>query len=217
MKKIITSLILSIIVSFSGAQTLLDIETIKEIATTKDDYYKGIVELFNNNDPYLDTNDIAVIYYGQAFRTEYTPTGNRDEVALKKFVDEKDHQSAYNTAKKIIKTNPVSLNAIFNLLVSAKELGKSKEECKSYALKYMQIVNMIAQYGDGKTRATAFKVITPDDQDYILYGVLNIEKVISNELDSETLHNIFVVEPTKEFQSRRVYFDLSLFLNSATE
>lgn len=215
MKKLFISALFCIIASLSSSQTLLDMETIKEIATTEKDYFKGLVELFNNDDPYLDVNDIAIIYYGQAFLPQFSANGNKDEAALKKYSDEKKYLEAYNTAKKITKTNPVSLNALFNLLVSAKELGKSDAECKSYAMRYMHIINMITKYGNGKSRATAFKVISPDDQEYILYGKLNIEKVISKQLDTETFHNIYVVEPTKEFTSRRVYFDLSLYLKAA--
>ncbi|MBR6691378.1 MAG: DUF4919 domain-containing protein [Bacteroidaceae bacterium] len=214
MKKLLISTLFCIMATLSYSQTLLDMETIKEIATTEKEYYKDIVGLFNNDDPYLDVNDVAIVYYGQAFQPYYMPAGNKDEAAMKEYSEKNDYSAAYNTAKKIIKTNPVSLNALFTLLISAKELGMSEEECRSYASRYMRILNMIMEYGNGKSRETAFKVITPDDQDYILYGKLNIEKVISNELDTETLCNIFLVEPSAEFQQRRVYFDLSIFLNS---
>ena len=108
--------------------------------------------------------------------------------------------------------NPVSLNALFNLLVASKELGKSHEEFNSYANKYQKILGMITEYGKGNSADSPFKVIAPDDQNYVLFHELEIEKEISRELDTETLCNIVVVEPSKKFQFRRVYFDLSLFL-----
>ena len=115
-------------------------------------------------------------------------------------------------AKKIMEYNPVSLNALFNLLISAKELGNSQEEFDSYANKYQKILNMITEYGKGNTAESPYKVIHPDDQNYVLFHELEIEKEISRNLDTETLCNIIVVEPNKKFQFRRVYFDLSLFL-----
>ncbi len=215
MKKTFITLAITLLASFASAQTMLDIATIEDIAKNEKEYYNDIVELYSQDDPYLDVNDIAIIYYGQAFQPGFNPNSD-DEKALKKFAAEMNYTEVYNTAKRITESNPVSLNALFNLLVSSKELGKEENECKSYALKYMQILNMITEYGDGKSSKTAFKVISPDDQDYILYGMLNVNKVISHELDKETLCNIFIIEPTDEFQQRRVYFDLTLYLTSAS-
>ena len=74
---------------------------------------------------------------------------------------------------------------------------------------------MICYYGDGKSSESALRIITPDDQDYIIYGKLQIEDVISQRLDTETLCNIITVKPSDKFQGRCVYFDLSLFLSQA--
>ena len=74
---------------------------------------------------------------------------------------------------------------------------------------------MICYYGDGKSSENAFRIITPDDQDYIIYGKLQIEDVISQTLDTETLCNIVTVKPSEKFSGQRVYFDLSLFLSQA--
>ena len=74
---------------------------------------------------------------------------------------------------------------------------------------------MICKYGDGKSSESAFRIITPDDQDYIVYGKLQIDDVISKELDTETMCNIITVVPSDKFHERRVYFDLSLFLSQA--
>ena len=74
---------------------------------------------------------------------------------------------------------------------------------------------MICKYGDGKSSDTAFRIITPDDQDYIVYGKLQIDNVLSQTLDTETLCNILSVKPSERFPAHRVYFDLSLFLQQA--
>ena len=72
---------------------------------------------------------------------------------------------------------------------------------------------MITTMGDGKSSSTPFRVISPDDQDHILYGKLDIEKVVSRNLDTQTLCNIITVEPTEKFTSRRVYIDVSRYLS----
>jgi ABC-type glycerol-3-phosphate transport system permease component len=51
---------------------------------------------------------------------------------------------------------------------------------------------------------------------YIMFGKLQIENVISQTLDTETLCNIVTVKPSEKFPGQRIYFDLSLFLQQAT-
>ena len=212
MKKLITTLALCLVAFIANAQVFLDYATIEDIVKNEREYFNEIVEIYKNDDPMIRLDDIALVYYGQAFLPQYNPSNDQNEKALKRFHDAGNHAEAYNTAKKILEYNPVSLNALFNLLISSKELGKSQTEFDSYANKYQKLLNMITEYGKGNTADSPFKVICPDDQNYVLFHELEIEKEISRELDTETLCNIVVVEPSKKFQFRRVYFDLSLFL-----
>lgn len=212
MKKFIATLVFCLGIFAANAQVFLDYATIEDIVKNEREYFDEIVGIYKSDDPMIRLDDIALVYYGQAFLPQYNPGNDENEKALKRLHDNGNHAEAYNTAKKILEYNPVSLNALFNLLVSSKELGKSKEEFDSYANKYQKILNMITEYGKGNTADSPFKVITPDDQNYVLFHELEIEKEISRELDTETLCNIIVVEPSKKFQFRRVYFDLSLFL-----
>ena len=204
MNKLIITLALCLVEFIANAQVFLDYATIEDIVKNEREYFNEIVEIYKNDDPMIRLDDIALVYYGQAFLPQYNPSNDQNEKALKRFHDAGNHTEAYNTAKKIMEYNPVSLNALFNLLISSKELGKSQEEFDSYANKYQKLLNMITEYGKGNTADSPFKVICPDDQNYV--------KEISRELDTETLCNIVVVEPSNKFQFRRVYFDLSLFL-----
>ena len=212
MKKFLISLALCLVAVIAKAQVFLDYATIEDIVKNEREYFDEIVGIYKSDDPMIRLDDMALVYYGQAFLPQYNPSNDENEKALKRFHDAGNHAEAYNTAKKIMEYNPVSLNALFNLLISSKELGKSKEEFDSYANKYQKILNMITEYGNGNTADSPFKVICPDDQNYVLFHELEIEREISRELDTETLCNIIVVKPNKKFQYRRVYFDLSLFL-----
>ena len=179
------------------------------------EYFNEITDLYNSNDPMLHVDDIALVYYGQAFLPQYNPGKDENEKLLKKLHDEKKNVEVYNVAKKILDYNPVSLNALFSIYIASKELGKNDEECLAYLKKYQNIIDMICHYGDGKSSDTAFRIITPDDQDYIIYGKLQIEDVITQTLDTEMLCNIVSVRPSEKFPQQRVYFDLSLFLQQA--
>ena len=199
----------------ANSQVILYNDMIEDIVKNERAYFDEITELYRNDDPMLRTDDIALLYYGQAFKAEYRPGKDENEKELKRLYDEKNNAGVYNVGKKILEYNPVSLNALFCLYIASKELYKSDEECISYLKKYQSIIDMICYYGDGKSSESAFRIITPDDQDYIVYGKLQIDDVISKELDTETMCNIITVVPSDKFHERCVYFDLSLFLSQA--
>ena len=213
MKRILSLIALFIVCATANSQVMLDNEMIEDIVNNERTYFDEITQIYKNDDPMLRVDDIALVYYGQAFLPQYNP--GKDEKLLKKLHDEKKNVEIYNVAKNILEYNPVSLNALFSIYIASKELGKSDEECLSYLKKYQSIIDMICKYGDGKSSDTAFRIITPDDQDYIVYGKLQIDNVLSQTLDTETLCNILSVKPSDRFPAHRVYFDLSLFLQQA--
>jgi hypothetical protein len=215
MNRILLSIVLLVGCIPTYSQTELNDSIIEHIVKNERRYFDEITEIYNSNDPMLRVDDIALVYYGQAFLPQYNPGKDENEQTLKKLYEEKKNVEMYNVAKQILAYNPVSLNALFSVYIASKELGKSDEECLSYLKKYQNILDMICYYGDGKSSETPFRIITPDDQEYIMFGKLQIENVISQTLDTETLCNIVTVKPSERFPGQRVYFDLSLFLSQA--
>lgn len=216
MKKLFTIAILIATASFVKAQLLLDKATIEDIVKNEKSYFNDIVQVFNSDDPFLDTDDIALVYYGHAFTPGYKPGKDENEKLLKKYYNEDNYPKMYETAKKILSYSPANLDALFYAWISAKTIGKSEDEYLSYVNKHQNIINMIKSYGDGKSSKTAFRIVNPEDQKYVMYS-LNIDSELSSELDTETLCNILIVKPSQEFQARRMYFDISLFLNNSNK
>lgn len=213
MRKIVTIAALLVATLFASAQAQLDYKTIKDIVENEKQYYNDILNVYLNDDPYIRVDDYALVYYGQSFLPAYNGGNDKNEEALKSYAAEGKLMEQYETAKKILEYNPVSLNALFYAWRASEELIKPQEETNSYLKKYLGILDMITTMGDGKSSSTPFRVISPDDQDHILYGKLDIEKVVSRNLDTQTLCNIITVEPTEKFTSRRVYIDVSRYLS----
>lgn len=214
MKKIsflLTMLLVAII--SAQAQASLDLKLIKETVENEKEYYNDIVNVYLGDDPLIRLDDLALVYYGYIYSPQYRGSNDANEVKLKNYMAQGDNTQAYNVAKEILSYNHVSLNALFYAWRSSEALGRPQEEINSYVTKYLNILNMITTYGDGKSSRTPFRIINPDDQDHILYGILDIENVKNRELDTETLCNIITVEPSKKYQSRTVYVDLSIFLS----
>ena len=216
MKKILTIAFLICAATFAQAQLLLDYKTIEGIVKNEREYFNDIVELFNNDDPYIDVDDIALVYYGQAFLPTYAPGKDPNEKKMKEYFNQDNYPMVYETAKNILKYNPASLDALFYAWISSKTIGKSEEEYLSYVNKHQEIIGMIKTYGDGKSSKSPFRVISPEDQMHIMLS-LNIEDEIARDLDTESLCNIVIVNPTREFQARRMYFDISLYLNHVSK
>lgn len=213
MKKIVTLAAFMFALLFANAQSQLDYKTIKEIVDNEKEYYNDILNVYLSDDPYIRVDDYALIYYGQSFQPGYNGANDENEEKLKSYAAEGKLINQYETAKKILEYNPVSLNALFYAWRAADELIKPQEETNSYLKKYLGILDMITTIGDGKSSSTPFRVISPDDQDHILYGKLDVETIRSRSLDTETLCNIITIEPTEKFPSRRVYIDVSRYLS----
>lgn len=199
------------------AQANLDLKLIEETVKNEKEYYNDILKVYLEDDPLIRLDDLALVYYGHSYMPEYRGSKDSNEEALKNYVVQGDNHMTYNTAKKILEYNPVNLNALFYAWRSSESIGCRQEEINSYVTKYLSILNMITTYGDGKSSRTPFRVISPDDQDHILYGILEIENIIDRKLDTETLCNIITVEPSDKFKGRTVYIDVSRFLSHTSE
>ena len=195
-----------------AAQDKFDFKLIKEIVDNERPYFNDILKLYLADDALLRTDDIALIYYGQTYLPTYKGGNDTNEKTLKRYVAENNQLKIYETANKILSYNPVSLNALFYAWLSSQQLLKPEKETKSYVNKYLKILEMITTMGDGKSSKTPFRVITPDDQEHVMYGILDIENIFSRNLDTKTLCNIISVTPSKKFPSKTIYFDVSRYL-----
>jgi hypothetical protein len=195
-----------------AAQDKFDFKLIKEIVDNERPYFNDILKLYLADDALLRTDDIALIYYEQTYLPTYNGGNDTNEKTLKRYVADNNQLKIYETANKILSYNPVSLNALFYAWLSSQQLLKPEKETKSYVNKYLKILEMITTMGDGKSSKTPFRVITPDDQEHVMYGILDIENIFSRNLDTKTLCNIISVTPSKKFPSKTIYFDVSRYL-----
>lgn len=218
MKRVFFTLaVLFAAISSIEAQAKLDLKIIKETVETEKSYFQDILNIFLNDDPLLRTDDIALVYYGHSYLPTYNGGNDKNEEELKNQMAKGDTKRVYEISKEILSYNPVSLNALFYAWRSASDLGKPETEVTSYVTKYLNILNMIISYGDGKSSKTPLYVINPDDQDHLLYGIFEIEDVKGRELDTETMCNIITVEPSRKFPSRTMYINISRFLSHTSK
>ena len=99
MKRIFTIAILAVATFMTNAQVVLDRETIEDIVRNEKSYFDDIVQVFNNDDPYLDIDDVALVYYGQAFLPSYKPGRDENEKLMKKYYNEDNYHTAEEIAE----------------------------------------------------------------------------------------------------------------------
>ena len=46
------------------AQTIIELAAIEDIVKNEEEYFYDIIEIYKSDDPYLRTDDIALVYYG---------------------------------------------------------------------------------------------------------------------------------------------------------
>ena len=216
MKKIFALFALMATLSTANAQIPLDMKLIEEVVNNEKQYFRDIIKVFNTDDPYIRLDDIAIVYYGYAFTPEYNPAKDENEKLLNKYITESNYPMIYKTAQKILSYNPSSLKALFYAWNSGKAIGKSDDEYFPYMNRFMNVLNMIKEYGNGKSANTAFKITHPNDMIHVMHS-LHINGVVSESFDPTTKCSIITIEPSKEFQHRHIYFDISLFLDNETK
>lgn len=213
MKRVVT-LFIAIVATIAAAtaQTAIDYKAIKDIVENEKEYFNDILTVYLTDDPYIRVDDYALVYYGHSFLPTYNGGNDKNEKALKNYAAEGKILEQYETAKKILAYNPVSLNALFYAWLASDALAKPIDETNSYLRKYTGILDMITTVGDGKSSSNPYRVICADDQDHLLVGKLELTKTYSQQFDKNSLCNIVSVEPNEIFPSRRVYIDISRYL-----
>ena len=73
MKRLLLLIALFITSITANSQVVLYNEMIEDIVKNERAYFDEITELYRNDDPMLRTDDIALLYYGQAYKPEYRP------------------------------------------------------------------------------------------------------------------------------------------------
>ena len=214
MKTLFVTLALLTATLTAKAQATLGIETIEDIVKNSSEYFNDITELYKSDDPYLRTDDIALVYYGQAFtaKDKGSDEGNRE---LKRYYSEGNYSELYAKSQEILATRPANLNALLHAWISAGETGRSEEERRSYVKKFSGIIEMITAYGNGSS-SSPFLVVHPDDRRFII-SALDMGEEISERFDTETLCSIHIIKPSGKPGTTAVYFDLSLFLKQKSK
>ena len=165
MKRIITSLLLSLILSVPAimAQTAKYTPDRKAITAAVSDKaaYKALADRFATGQT-LSTDDMAALYYGTALQPGFSASQTYPELA--RVYAAGDYSTAMNQIWAALAKDPANLYLLFTGYGAASSLGN--EEAKTLLQnRLLQVCDLIFLTGVGVTQESPYLVVRPSDVD----------------------------------------------------
>jgi len=202
----------------------IDFDEIKKAIqdNQSDYYYPLLIERFINFDTSFTETEYQHIYYVSVYSDNYSPyrTSDNEKQFIEKF-NQKKFEEAIPYGKEVLTENPVNLRFLFRMFICYQELN-DMPIAYQYASMYYPLLNVILHSGDGRSKQTAFVVVSVSDE----YAILNeleltwTTQSLSGRTDIFTVKRKGEVEPVtiekkgrkskkRQTNSESIYFDVS--------
>lgn len=133
--------------------------------------YATLLERAKKGDATLDFQALRLAYTDTS---EYSPYGSDRDSRQKMFaaLSASEYANALEFAKKILAQNFLDLNGHFGAFVAHRELGHA-DDAAHHRFLFEGLIHSIENSGDGRSPATAFVVISTDEE-YVLLNWLGL-------------------------------------------
>jgi hypothetical protein len=166
-------------------------------------FYPRLIEKVKNNPSAIDNTDCYYLYYGQIFRKNYKPFLIITSPEYKSFVK----ATTIGNCKKVLQLgpillekNPVDLTTLLHVSICIKNM-KNADTTYFFQQRFKYLLDAILSTGDGKSIATAIRIVDVED-DYVLKGVLGFIGGVEN-LSFEKNHAYSIWEK----RDQKLYFE----------
>ena len=186
----------------------VDLNLIKVGVTSHPGRYSELTNRFVSGDTTLTSNELATVYYGYAFTSDYDPTDHYNE--LTNAYTDGDYDKVWKLANQAMEYNPVSLDLTIKALVAANNINNPEARKMIPVLqnRYGMITRIILESGAGTDSDSPFIVICEDDISRIIRNVIGAESLLGNA-NIKGLEAIKITLPNDERQ-HILYFDNNL-------
>lgn len=172
--------------------------------------YRALLERFEKADTTLTSAEVATVYYGYAFSTDYEPRDSFPEIHAA--YERQDYEEVARLVEKALPLNPVSLDLSL-LGLGAYEHGAGDTpgaHSMNLAIRSDLIATAILESGRGTNADMPFYVICDADRRRILTNVLGVP--LDRVMDTTRVGPVQAVKFTFPGQSREhiLYFDNTL-------
>lgn len=211
------SILILLVFNLSFSQSI-NFETIKDNVTDRNSsyYYDQLISEFLNNTSAFQNEKVKsyYLYYGKLYSSYYTKflEGKNNYLKFMKQIAAKKYTKAVILGEELLKNDPVNLTVILNLIICYNENNENEERLKLLKNQAEILMRAIADYGDGKNKETAFKVISLSDEFALLnYLGINLEMYSRNfeKLNSTTILDIWTKEQKYQKDKRnKIYIEV---------
>ncbi|MBO9700047.1 MAG: DUF4919 domain-containing protein [Sporocytophaga sp.] len=171
-------------------------------------FYPTLLKRFNSLDTTLKKDDFKHLYYGFAFREDYSPFEMDDlEKRLKELNYAKNFEGVIELADSIDHSIPTDLTVLFEKSYALRSLVK-KEEIVARS-KYNVLLKAVLASGDGKSPETAYQVIFFGDEIEVL-SALGL-KIVERQtiLKDNRFYDVWILGKNKQ-KLEKLYFDVTI-------
>lgn len=185
----------------------VDYDKIEKFVQSQPEQFKTMILRFESGDSSLTIEELATLYYGSFFSTEYTYAGASP--ALVELKKKEDYENAMALCLKELGKSPCSIDLLFDAWLFAKNLGQDN---KLYETRLNQVLSVILASGDGREQKTAYKVVDISDEYFIIYAILGLnlrQQSLVGNCDVMTVFDEASPDDTVD-----IWFDVSLHLSA---
>ncbi len=185
-----------------------DMDAIRTAITdsASDNYYPKLLKRYKKLDSTITPDQYKLLYYGFALQPEYLDA-QRDDYKMLEYVKLKDMEGVKKEAEYMIYKNPFCLLALYELSYVNYSTDSTKPAWRLRRRQYNALRKVIIYSGDGQSKETAFKVLSPNDEYNIISDYFHIKK-ITGQTPIDKIDK-FEVEPSPTFPGKEIYFDIS--------
>lgn len=168
--------------------------------------YDVLLERVKKQDPAVNFQELRLAY---TETKQYSPYGGDRETRKAMFValNGKQYDQALSSSEKILAANYLDINAHFGAYVANRELGHA-DKADYHKNIFQKLLKSISDSGEGKTVATAFVVISTDEE-YALFNFMGVRPTAQALIEDKSHHydKMTVTDP-KNDQNATYYFNI---------
>ena len=145
--------------------------------STSQYFYPKLLDKVKTNPADITEEDCFYLYYGEVFQTSYKRIGgglsflrNPERADFDRAVMNGNCKKAIELGKMMLERNPVDLTVLLHTS-ACMDKQKNYIDGEYISQRFKKLLSAIFSTGDGKTKETAIKITSPED-DYVLKGIL---------------------------------------------
>jgi hypothetical protein len=144
--------------------------------------YQKLLTRYNNNDTSLTKFEVLSLLIGFTVNPEYDPYGSFAKVSeLTELKSEKNYKTILDVGQNLLKTNPFSVVALFEVIEAYKNLNHY-DSAEYFSVKLLKICKAMDFSGDGATKRTPIFELYPSDCIYFLNKFKEV-KIVSRVIN----------------------------------